>query len=157
MKQIEAVNDFVIKFANVNGSGSASANDLSLFGSMDLGVKMQKLFYKSPSAMTAEQILQTATWNGARALGMEDLIGSIEIGKRADLTIIDFNFPHLQPVNNVVSHLVYSTQGCEVDTVVCDGKILLENKKFKFLKPAPVFKAAEKFRKQIKSYLAANN
>lgn len=133
--------------------GSASANDLSLFGSMDLGVKLQKLFHKSPTALTAEQILQAATWNGARALGLGDQIGSIEVGKRADLTIVDFNFPHLQPVNSVLSNLVYSTQGCEVDTVLCEGKVLLENKKFKALKPEPIYKKAEAIRKKMKAHL----
>ncbi len=133
--------------------GSASANDLSLFGSMDLGVKLQKLFHKSPTAMTAEQILQAATWNGARAIGLGDLIGSIEVGKRADFTLVDFNFPHLQPVNSVVSHLVYSTQGLEVDTVICEGKILLENKKFKNLRYDTVYKKAAKIKNEIRKYL----
>lgn len=135
--------------------GSASANDLSLFGAMDLGVKMQKLFHKSPTALTAEQILSSATWNGARALGLGDQVGSIEIGKRADLTIVDFNHPHLQPVNSVLSNLVYSTHGSEVDTVICDGKVLLENKKFKFLKTQPVYKKAESIRKKMKTHLSS--
>lgn len=134
--------------------GSASANDLSLFGAMDLGVKMQKLFYKSPTALTAEQILQTATWLGAKALGLGDQVGSIEEGKQADFAIVDLNHPHLQPVNNVVSHLVYAVQGCEVDTVICQGKILLENKKFKNLKAEPVYKKAEGYRKKIHKFLA---
>lgn len=137
----------------IGTDGSASCNDLSLFGSMDLGAKTQKLFNQSPTALTAAQILQTATWNGARALGMEKEIGSIEVGKRADLTVVDFNFPHLQPVNDVVSHLVYSTQGLEVDTVLCEGKILLENKKFKALNPELIYKKAEKLREQMKAHL----
>lgn len=133
--------------------GSASANDLSLFGAMDLGVKMQKLFHRSPTALTAEQILSTATWNGARALGLESQVGSIEVGKKADLTIVDFKFPHLQPVNSVLSNLVYSTHGSEVDTVLCEGQILLENKKFKKLKPEPIYKKAEALRKKMKAHL----
>lgn len=133
--------------------GSASCNDLSLFGAMDLGVKTQKLFNKSPTAMTAEQILQTTTWMGARALGMEDRIGSLEVGKRADFAIVDFNLPHMQPVNDIVSHLVYAAQGLEVDTVVCEGRVLLQDKKFKTMDPLPVYKRADKIRKQIQSYL----
>ncbi|HLE00842.1 MAG TPA: amidohydrolase [Bdellovibrionota bacterium] len=109
--------------------GAASNNDLSLFGAMDLATKLQKFVGKSNTAMIAEQALVCATIGGAKALGLDDRIGSLEVGKRADLVVVDFAFPHLQPVHSVISQLVYSTQGLEVDTVICDGKVLMKGKK----------------------------
>lgn len=110
--------------------GSASNNDLSLFGAMDLGTKIQKLFQHDSMAMTAADALRMATLDGARALGMEHDIGSIEVGKCADLVCIDLNFPHLQPVHDLVSQVVYAAQGLEVDTVLCEGRILMKDKEF---------------------------
>lgn len=107
--------------------GAASNNDLSLFGAMDLGTKIQKLTLHSSTGMTAIDAINLATIEGARALGLEKEIGSIEIGKRADFISLRTDYPHTQPLYSVLSQLVYSYQGPEVDTVVCDGKILMEN------------------------------
>ncbi len=133
--------------------GAASNNDLSLFGAMDLGTKLQKLASGDNTAFTAAQALVAATYGGAQSLGMEGIIGSLEVGKRADLVLVDFQFPHLQPVTDPVSHLVYSAQGLEVDTVVCEGKILLQEKKFTSLKPAAIYKKAERWRAKIQKEL----
>lgn len=129
--------------------GSATNNDLSLFGAMDLGAKIQKLFNKDPSAVCAADLLRHATYEGAHAIGLGHLIGSIEEGKRADLAIVDFNFPHLQPVHDVINHLVYSCQGLEVDTVICDGRVLRDGSKWTTMKPQVIYKKAEIFRKSI--------
>jgi 5-methylthioadenosine/S-adenosylhomocysteine deaminase len=77
------------------------------------------------------------------------LIGSLEEGKSADIVLVDLSHPHLQPVNDPISHLVYSAQGLEVDTVLCEGRILLEKKNFRTLKAAPVYKKAATWRKKI--------
>lgn len=129
--------------------GSASNNDLSIFGAMDIGTKLQKLAFQDSTAMTAEQALVAATIGGAKALGLGDKVGSLEVGKRADFIFVDFQFPHLQPVHNPVSHLVYAAQGLEVDTVVCDGKLLMEKKKFKTLNEKSVYKKATAWRNKI--------
>jgi 5-methylthioadenosine/S-adenosylhomocysteine deaminase len=129
--------------------GSASNNDLSLFGAMDLATKAQKLTHRDNTAMKAAQALWMATQGGAEALNLGNQIGSLEVGKKADLVLIDLDFPHLQPVSDPISHLVYATQGLEVDTVFCNGRPLLRDKKFLTLKAEPVFKKAEAYRKKI--------
>lgn len=133
--------------------GSASNNDLSLFGAMDLATKVQKLTHSDTTAMTAAQALWIATQGGADALGLGEKIGSLEVGKLADFILIDFDFPHLQPVYNPISHLVYSAQGLEVDTVFCHGQPLLRDKKFVKLTPESVYKKAESYRKKVSAYL----
>jgi 5-methylthioadenosine/S-adenosylhomocysteine deaminase len=130
--------------------GVASNNDLSLFGTMDLGTKLQKVSNPDSLTMTATQALKMATIDGAKALGLEQEIGSIEVGKKADLVFVDLNFPHLRPLNNLISHLVYSTQGLEVDTVICDGKVLLKDKKFVAKQAGAIFKKADKYQNLIK-------
>jgi 5-methylthioadenosine/S-adenosylhomocysteine deaminase len=107
--------------------GAASNNNLSMFSAMDLGTKLQKVSNQSNTAMVALDALNLATHEGAKALGLDHLIGSIEVGKRADLISLRTDLPHVQPLYSVLSQLVYAYQGLEVDTVVCDGKVLLEN------------------------------
>lgn len=109
----------------IGTDGSASNNDLSLFREMDTGVKLQKLIRQDNTAMTAPQALSLATLGGARALGLEKRIGSLEVGKAADFIAIDLTLPHLQPLHEISSLLVYSCSGSEVQTVVCDGEVLL--------------------------------
>jgi 5-methylthioadenosine/S-adenosylhomocysteine deaminase len=70
-----------------------------------------------------------ATLGGARVLGMEKEIGSLEAGKKADVIVLELNRPHLQPVYNLVSHLVYSATGADVRDVIIDGKPVMENRK----------------------------
>jgi 5-methylthioadenosine/S-adenosylhomocysteine deaminase len=69
-----------------------------------------------------------ATQGGARVLGMEAEIGSLEVGKKADVIVVDLNRPHLQPVYNVVSQLVYAATGADVRDVIIDGKIVMQNR-----------------------------
>ena len=129
--------------------GSVSNNDLSMFGAMDLGCKLQKLAHKNPAIISAADALRMATYEGAKALGLEKEIGSLEVGKKADITIVDFNFPHLTPILDVVSNLVYSCQGLEVDTVLCEGKILLSDKQFAKIKTHDLFEKARSIRKHV--------
>lgn len=135
--------------------GSASNNDLSLFGAMDIGTKLQKLVSGDSAAFRAEQALVAATIGGAQALGLDELVGSLEVGKRADLILVDLDFPHLQPVHDLVSQLVYATQGCEVSTTVCEGKVLMERGRFTTLNAKKVFAKAESWRKKIQKELSA--
>lgn len=133
--------------------GSASNNDLSLFGAMDLGIKIQKLFHHDSMAMTGADALRMATIDGARALGLDHEIGSIEVGKAADLVCVDLDFPHLQPVHDVVSQLVYAAQGLEVDTVICAGRMLLKDKIFVDPQMRKLPSSVGKFRRQIQNHL----
>lgn len=133
--------------------GAASSNNLSIYGAMNLATKLQKLHKGDSTAFTAAQALHAATLGGAEALGMEKEIGSLEIGKRADLQLVDFSAPHMQPVHDPVSQLVYSATGMEVATVVCEGKILFHQGKFTTLNEKSVLEKAERWRKKIQQVL----
>jgi 5-methylthioadenosine/S-adenosylhomocysteine deaminase len=133
--------------------GSASNNDLSLFREMDCGAKLQKLSSKDPMAMSAFQALQLATIKGAQALGIENKVGSLEVGKEADIIIVDLSSPHMQPVNNVISQLVYSTSGLEVDTVICNGKILFEGHQVLSLDQEKILSEAKRMQSKIQGFL----
>jgi 5-methylthioadenosine/S-adenosylhomocysteine deaminase len=134
--------------------GSASNNDLSLFGAMDIGCKIQKLTHKDSSVFTAEEALNAATLGGAKALGLGELVGSVEVGKRADLVLVDLNFPHLQPVHDLVCQLVFSAQGCEVATTIVEGKVLFHQGKFTTLDPKKIYKKAAVWQKKIAKTLS---
>jgi 5-methylthioadenosine/S-adenosylhomocysteine deaminase len=107
--------------------GAASNNDLDLLGEMRTAALLQKGYNENPEVLNTLQVLEMATINGAKAYGLEKDLGSIEPGKRADIVIIDFAKSHLTPCYNVYANLVYSADKADVDTVLIDGKILLEN------------------------------
>jgi 5-methylthioadenosine/S-adenosylhomocysteine deaminase len=102
--------------------GCASNNNLDLFSEMDKTAKMEKVFRKNPLANTAEQVLKMATIGGASALGLGRETGSLELGKKADIIALSINQPHLLPMYDPVSHLVYSANGSDVRYVWVDGK-----------------------------------
>lgn len=129
--------------------GAASNNDLSVFGAMDVGTKLQKLASGENTAMVATDALSCATWDGARAMGLQHEIGSLEVGKSADLIVIGLDHPHLQPLHDLRSQLVYSMQGLEVETVVCAGKVLMRNREFQTLDAQRIYSEAEAIRAQI--------
>ena len=85
-----------------------------------------------------------ATINGAKALGMDKEIGSLEIGKKADLVLVRMDMPHLTPILNPISHLVYSGEGSDVDTVIVDGEILMEQRQVKTLDESKVIQEANR-------------
>ena len=109
--------------------GSASNNDLDMFSEMDSAAKLAKVSALDPTVVSAKETVRMATINGAKALGMENEIGSLEIGKKADIIILNFNKPHLVPVYDYYSHLVYSASGSDVETCIIDGKIVMKNRK----------------------------
>ncbi|HEC49542.1 MAG TPA: hypothetical protein ENI40_00065, partial [Candidatus Desulfofervidus auxilii] len=113
--------------------GPASNNDLDMFLEMDTAAKMHKLKQENPTLMPAWQVLAMATKQGAKTLGMGEKIGTITPGKKADLIVLDFNQPHLIPVYNPVSHLVYTASGKDVLTTIVNGKVLMENRKIQNL------------------------
>lgn len=106
--------------------GCASNNDLDLFLEMDKAAKLHKVFSMDPEVIDAETTVKMATINGARALGLSDITGSIEIGKQADIIVINTNKPHLVPMYNPYSHLVYSVNGNDVAATVINGKVVME-------------------------------
>ena len=108
--------------------GTASNNDMDLFQEMDITAKLHKVQALDPTAMDAKTVLTMATMGGARALGLAREIGSLEVGKQADIAIIDTQKPHLVPLYNPVSQLVYSVKGSDVRDVMVAGRLLLKNR-----------------------------
>lgn len=109
--------------------GAASNNSLNMFRELGLLTLIHKGVNKTPQCISAREGFRIATLNGARALGLEEETGSIEAGKKADLAILDLNTPSLTPRNNLIAGLSYSANGSEVETVIIDGKIVMENRK----------------------------
>ncbi len=109
--------------------GAASNNCLNMFHELSLLTLIHKGTGKTPQCVSAKEGFRIATINGARALGLEKEIGSIEVGKKADLAILDLNTPSLTPRNNLIAGLSYSANGSEVDTVIINGQITMEHRK----------------------------
>jgi 5-methylthioadenosine/S-adenosylhomocysteine deaminase len=129
--------------------GCASNNNLDLFQEMDFVAKVHKVHRLDPTVMPAQSVLEMATLGGARVLGMEKEIGSLEVGKKADVIILDLNKPHLQPVYNIVSHLVYSATGADVRDVIIDGKVIMENRKLLTLDEGKILERTGELRQEI--------
>jgi 5-methylthioadenosine/S-adenosylhomocysteine deaminase len=129
--------------------GCASNNDLDLFLEMDSVAKVHKAKTLDPTVMDALTVLKMATINGARALGLDQTIGSLEIGKKADLIIIDTNKPHLTPMYNPVSHLVYAAMGSDVTTSIINGNVVMENGQIKTMDIKAVIDDVNRIAKEI--------
>ncbi len=108
--------------------GCASNNDVDMFGEMDTAAKLQKVHLLDPTVMNAAQTLDLATMGGARLLGADKIIGSLEPGKKADMIVLEFNQPHLTPLYNIPSHLVYGARGADVVHSVINGRIVMRNR-----------------------------
>ena len=133
----------------IGTDGCASNNNLDLFQSMDITAKLHKVHDMDSTAANARTILQMATREGARAIGMETEIGSLEAGKKADLIIIDINKPHLVPMYHPVSHAVYSAKGSDVRTVIINGRLVVENRVPVHLNTAEIIQRANSVASQI--------
>ncbi|MBS1792272.1 MAG: amidohydrolase [Acidobacteria bacterium] len=136
--------------------GAASNNDLSLWEEMDTAAKLHKVFSKDPKVVSAEEVFMMATIGGARALHLENLIGSIETGKRADLVIVDFDNLNQTPFYNVYSTLVYATKADDVRTVLIDGKTVMRDKRLLTLDENVIKKDANLYRQKIINSLSSN-
>src|SRR2546428_7956252 len=114
-------------------AGPASNNGLDMFDTMKVTSLVHKNSRWDPTIMNAQRVLDMATLDGARCIGREKDVGSVEIGKRADLVLLDLRDPNLIPIHRketVVSDLVYSASGQNVDTTIVDGKLLMINRRF---------------------------
>jgi len=128
----------------IGTDGPASNNTLDMFESMKIAALLQKVACKDPTVLPAETVLKMATLDGARALGLEKSVGSLEVGKRADIILVDFDKSHLTPRHNLYANLVYSAHGSDVDTVIVDGNVLMEKRKVKTLDEVEVIKKAQR-------------
>lgn len=109
--------------------GAASNNCLNMFHELSLLTLIHKGTGRTPQCVSAKEGFRIATINGAKALGLDREIGSVEVGKKADLAILDLNTPSLTPRNNLLAGLSYSANGSEVDTVIINGQITMEGRK----------------------------
>ena len=132
--------------------GSASNNNLDFFGEMDTGLKLQSLKYGEKS-LTASDMFKMATIKGAEALGLNEQIGSLEEGKLADIIAIDLKAPHFYPRYNLISHLVYAAKASDVSFVMCEGEVLMKDRKVQTLKEEEIFKEALEFENKIQQFL----
>lgn len=128
--------------------GAASNNDLNLWEEMDTAAKLHKVFSGDPKLVPAEEVFAMATINGARALHIGDLTGSIEVGKAADIVVVDFNSLHQTPMYNLYSHLVYATKASDVDSVMINGRWIMLNRRLLTLDENAIKKQANVYRKK---------
>ncbi|UCD88338.1 MAG: amidohydrolase [Desulfobacterales bacterium] len=114
----------------IGTDGCASNNNLDMFQEMDSAAKLHKVHALDPTVMDARTVVRMATIDGARVLGLDDTTGSLEAGKKADIITIDITRPHLIPMYNVYSHLVYAVTGSDVVTAFVNGRVLMEQRAF---------------------------
>ncbi|WMM23715.1 amidohydrolase [Tissierella sp. MB52-C2] len=124
--------------------GSSSNNNLNMFEEVNLAAIVNKAVNLDAVSVPAIEALRMGTINGAKALDWEKEIGSIEVGKKADLILIDTDKPHLYPHHNIISSLAYGAQASDVDTVIVDGKIIMEKREIKTLDVEKIKFMAEK-------------
>lgn len=137
---------------SIGTDGAASNNSLDLIEEMKTASLLQKVDTLNPEVLDACKTVAMGTIDGARALGLEDEIGSIEIGKKADIILIDTDHANMTPDSSQLeSNIVYAANGFNVSTTICNGKILMENRKLVDLDEDEIYKKARKAIKELKA------
>lgn len=129
--------------------GIGSTTTMDMFEEMKTAAYLQKVNTMEPSSITAYDILKMATIDGAKVLGMDDQIGSLEPGKKADMIFIKTDKLHMCPENDVCANIVYSSNGADVETVMIDGKIIMQNRKMVNLDEKNVMRQVKKIAKRL--------
>lgn len=135
----------------IGTDGGPSNNTYDLLREMKIASILQSARLLNPQAMRSENVVEMATINGAKALMINHMVGSIEIGKRADIIILDYWVPHLHPLVNPLSHLVYAATGSDVKHVIIDGKLVMFNRKVLTMREEEVIEEAEKYAYELYS------
>jgi 5-methylthioadenosine/S-adenosylhomocysteine deaminase len=130
--------------------GAASNNDLDMFEAMRQAALLEKHATRDPTALPAQTALDLATSGGAKALGMDRLVGSLEAGKRADLITVSMASARQVPLYDAVSHLVYVTRGDDVRTTIVDGRVLMKDRQLRTLDRAAVIADANRMAQRIR-------
>ena len=136
---------------SIGTDGPASNNNMDMFEEMKVTALLQKVTTMDPTVLNAEEVFKMATINGAKSLGLEDQIGSIEVGKKADITLVDMRSPQLTPFRNPISHFVYAANGSNVDTVICNGEILMKNRELLTLDEKMILEHAQNASEELLS------
>ncbi len=136
---------------SIGTDGSTTNNSLDMFSEMKILGLLQKSSRWDPTVTRAQELLDFATINGAKAIGMQDLLGSIEVGKYADLVILDGKAPNIRPVlkDNIVANIVYSTSPINVKTVICQGDIIVSDGVVTSLYPEDILNSSEEIWKRL--------
>jgi 5-methylthioadenosine/S-adenosylhomocysteine deaminase len=132
--------------------GAASNNSLDMFETMKVCALLHKAHRWDPTILNAPKVLDLATIDGARALGIEDEVGSIEAGKKADIILLDGKMPNLNPVHGketIVSDLVYSASAANVNTTIVDGKVLMQNRQLQTMKLEQIIQKADEITNKL--------
>jgi 5-methylthioadenosine/S-adenosylhomocysteine deaminase len=122
------------------GSDHASSGIVDIVQEMMLAGGIYKEVRMNTSVMPPERVVEMATINGARCALWENEIGSLEAGKKADVTLFNTLNPQWQPLYNPVSNLVYSATGASADTVICDGKILMQGRQLQTIDEEAIYR-----------------
>lgn len=130
--------------------GCAANNDLDLFGEMDTCAKLHKVVTLDPTVLPAATVLKMATRNGAKALGLEDRIGELSPGKWADLIVVACDQPHMTPLYEPKSHLVYAARGSDVRHSIIHGRIVMEDGKLLTMDCREVMERVREFARTIR-------
>jgi 5-methylthioadenosine/S-adenosylhomocysteine deaminase len=131
--------------------GAASNNDLDMFEAMRMAALLHKVQTGDPRTLPAATALEMATIGGAKALGLEKTLGSIETGKRADLAIVSMQSARQTPMYDPISHLVYVTRGDDVRTVIVNGRVLMRDRKMLTLNEPAILAEARQMAEQVRS------
>ncbi len=115
----------------IGTDGASSNNNLDLLEEMSTAALLAKIGTMDSTALPSGECLRMATIYGAKALGQGEQLGTLEVGKKADLVILDFKKPHLVPRHNIMAHTVYSAQSSDIMTVIVNGQIVMENRELK--------------------------
>ena len=136
---------------SIGTDGASSNNNLDLIEEMKTASLLQKVSTLDPKVLDSDKSIEMATIKGAEALGLSDEIGSIEVGKKADIILIDTAAANMTPdSSSLSSNVVYSANGSNVDTTICNGKILMENKKLTVLDEDEIYAKARQAIKELK-------
>lgn len=144
---VEMINQGMTVGLGTDGAGSATTVDM--FEEIKAAAWLQKLDYGDPTKLSAGQALRMATRESAKLLNIDREVGTLEVGKRADLILVDMNKPHLQPIHNVESLLAYSANGSDVDTTIVNGKVLMRHRQLLTIDEEEVLREASVRAKRI--------
>ena len=138
----------------IGSDGAASNNDQDMFREIDLAAKLQKFSRMDPTALPAEQAVAMATIIGARALHIDKQTGSLEIGKKADIIVVDTTAPHATPMYNVYAQIVYSLKDTDVRTSIINGRLVMEDRKMLTLDEAAIFTKVAELKQKVSASFA---
>ena len=142
---VAPVPDYLKEGVNValGTDGPGSNNNQDMVEAIRFAVLLHRAARTHPSIITAWDALEMATINGARALGLEEQLGSLEVGKKADITVVRLDGPHIAPVHDPLGSIVYCANASDVDTVIVDGKVVMLERKVLTLNEEEVAREAE--------------